>query len=315
MATYKVIQDIEAEDKFLGPLTLKQFVFGAGGVVFGYLGFFSVVQGIPFLLIFFVPLAILGFFLAIPWSKDQPTEVWVLAKIRFRFKPRVRIWSQDGIQELVTITVPKVIDRHLTKNFTETEVRSRLKALADTIDSRGWAVKNMPVNAPITPGEASSQRLLSISTLPQQVSDLASNDMDDPLDEQNSAVAAKFDHMIKGSSASLKSEALSRMDEARSIKNDNSKEKLATQAAEDKLLSEQLRQSSTKKSAAVSNLHTIPTKPTDKETLEKKAQASIPATPSTGILNLSQNNDLDVATIARQANKDEPPEEVVISLH
>lgn len=25
MATYKVLQDIEAEDKLLGPLTLKQF--------------------------------------------------------------------------------------------------------------------------------------------------------------------------------------------------------------------------------------------------------------------------------------------------
>ncbi|MGH7158305.1 MAG: PrgI family mobile element protein [Candidatus Saccharimonadales bacterium] len=27
MATYKVIQDIEAEDKILGPLTLRQFIY------------------------------------------------------------------------------------------------------------------------------------------------------------------------------------------------------------------------------------------------------------------------------------------------
>ncbi len=40
MATYKVIQDIEAEDKFLGPLTLKQFIFGAAAVFFGYLSLF-----------------------------------------------------------------------------------------------------------------------------------------------------------------------------------------------------------------------------------------------------------------------------------
>ena len=36
MAVYKVIQDIEAEDKLLGPLTLKQFIFAviAAGFVF-----------------------------------------------------------------------------------------------------------------------------------------------------------------------------------------------------------------------------------------------------------------------------------------
>ena len=27
MATYKVIQDIEAEDKLIGPLTLRQFIY------------------------------------------------------------------------------------------------------------------------------------------------------------------------------------------------------------------------------------------------------------------------------------------------
>ncbi len=39
MATYKVIQDIEAEDKFVGPLTLKQFIFACITVVLGYLSF------------------------------------------------------------------------------------------------------------------------------------------------------------------------------------------------------------------------------------------------------------------------------------
>ena len=38
MATYKVIQDIEAEDKFAGPFTLKQLVFGMCGI--GFYGVF-----------------------------------------------------------------------------------------------------------------------------------------------------------------------------------------------------------------------------------------------------------------------------------
>ncbi|MGI9027269.1 MAG: PrgI family protein, partial [Candidatus Saccharimonadales bacterium] len=110
MATYKVIQDIEAEDKFLGPLTLKQFIFGASAIFFGYLGVYAVTQGAAFLLTVFAPPTLLGLFLAIPWNKDQPTEVWVLAKLRFRVKPRSRIWDQAGLEELVTITVPKVIE-------------------------------------------------------------------------------------------------------------------------------------------------------------------------------------------------------------
>ena len=52
MATYKVIQDIEAEDKFLGPLTLKQFIFGAGGAFFAWLNFFAFTRGQTWLFTF-----------------------------------------------------------------------------------------------------------------------------------------------------------------------------------------------------------------------------------------------------------------------
>ena len=41
MAVYKVIQDIEAEDKLLGPLTLKQFIFGAVAVGFAFVAFYD----------------------------------------------------------------------------------------------------------------------------------------------------------------------------------------------------------------------------------------------------------------------------------
>jgi len=39
MATYKVIQDIEAEDKLVGPLTLRQFIYAAIAAICGYLSF------------------------------------------------------------------------------------------------------------------------------------------------------------------------------------------------------------------------------------------------------------------------------------
>jgi hypothetical protein len=43
MATYKVIQDIEAEDKLVGPLSLKQFIFALIAIFLGLpeYGFYS----------------------------------------------------------------------------------------------------------------------------------------------------------------------------------------------------------------------------------------------------------------------------------
>src|SRR6202167_364448 len=98
MATYKVIQDIEAEDKLVGPLTLRQFIYAGIAALSGYLGFLTASKGAPFMLGVFAPITFVCGFFAFPWGKDQPTEVWALAKIRFFLKPRRRIWDQTGAQ-------------------------------------------------------------------------------------------------------------------------------------------------------------------------------------------------------------------------
>src|ERR1700761_2447452 len=135
MATYKVIQDVEAEDKLVGPLTLRQFIYAGISVLSVYLGFLSATKGAAFMLVVFVPItAICGFF-AFPWGQDQPTEVWALARIRFMIKPRRRIWDQSGAKEPVSVTAPPVVIHRFTNGLSQDEVRSRLTALADTIDS------------------------------------------------------------------------------------------------------------------------------------------------------------------------------------
>jgi hypothetical protein len=144
MSTYKVIQDIEAEDKLVGPLTLRQFIYAGVAAVCFYICFLSYTKGAAFMIGFFLPIGAVAGFFAFPWKGEQPTEIWALARIRFSIKPRVRIWDQDGAKNLVTITAPKVLkDLRPTKaDLSQSEVRSRLKALADTIDSRGWATRN-----------------------------------------------------------------------------------------------------------------------------------------------------------------------------
>lgn len=200
MATYKVIQDVEAEDKLLGPLTFRQFVFMGIAGVSVYLMFFSWSNGIPFLIIPLLPFAIVFGFFAFPFGKDQPTELWALARIRFLFKPRKRIWDQSGIKELVTITVPKRPDQIYTDGLSQTEVKSRLRALASTIDSRGWAIKDPTANPYITPALAtinsSQDRLISTSNLPQEVSPYGNESYTDMLDPKDNRIAQQFASML-----------------------------------------------------------------------------------------------------------------------
>ena len=210
MSTYKVIQDIEAEDKLFGPLTLKQFIFACVAIVSGYLCFWSFVNGLSFLLVVFLPPTMFFALLSFPWSKEQTTEVWIMAKLRFFFRPRRRIWDQTGIKELVTITVPKHEEKHYTDGLSSTEVRSRLKALASTIDSRGWAIKDANLNiATQTPYLSSpSDRLVQSQSLPQDVRNLDVGAGADMLDEQNNPEAQRLDQMIKKSESSHRDKML-----------------------------------------------------------------------------------------------------------
>jgi len=200
MATYKVIQNIEAEDKLLGPLTLRQFLYAAIGAVALYLCYFFITHGLYVFLIIPLPIVALAAFLAFPWSRDQPTEVWAVAKVRFYLKPHKRIWDQTGIKEMVTVTAPKKIVTNYTNNLTPQEVQSRLKALAATIDTRGWVTKNVNVNLS-TPDDtiaaiSPSDRLVSGST---KTSDFPNVDIradEDILDEHNNPTAQHFEEMI-----------------------------------------------------------------------------------------------------------------------
>jgi hypothetical protein len=147
MAVYKVPQDVEAEDKLIGPFSFRQFIYliivaGAGAI-----GWFL---GQLFLPLAIIPLPIILFFgaLALPLRKDQPMETYLAAIVSFYLKPHRRLWSPDGTQTLVEITAPKVIEVHRTKNLSETEAEQRLSYLASIVDSRGWASRGVQGPAP-----------------------------------------------------------------------------------------------------------------------------------------------------------------------
>lgn len=149
MATYKVPQDVEAEDKLIGPFSFRQFVYLAIAVVGIGLGW-----GLSqlFLPLAIIPLPIVLFFgaLALPLRKDQPMEVYLAAVVSFYLKPRKRLWQPDGIQSLVEITAPKEVEIERSKNLSQAEAQQRLSYLANIVDTGGWAVRGVetpPENA------------------------------------------------------------------------------------------------------------------------------------------------------------------------
>jgi hypothetical protein len=219
---HKVPQDVEAEDKFFGPLTFKQFLFGGGSLISGYVIFITVTKGIWPVAIVFLPFFIFFTALAFPWSKDQPTEIWLASRIRFFLVPHKRIWNQTGMKDLVTITVPKREVHVYSDGLSQDQVRSRFSALATVVDTRGWAVKNvMPAGAPAMtfaprPTVVPSDRLVTAApdiTLNERTTLVESTQ--DIMDVQKSPVAQQFNTLIDQSTEKHRQETLAMIQQAR----------------------------------------------------------------------------------------------------
>lgn len=140
MAVYKVPQDVEAEDKLVGPFGFRQFIYLGIAVGTGFVAYF-LFQVFPLLII--IPLPIIGFFilLALPLRKEQPMETYLLAILRFYLKPKRRLWNPDGTITYVEIVAPKSTDQRLAKEYGAEAASERIGYLARVMDSRGWALK------------------------------------------------------------------------------------------------------------------------------------------------------------------------------
>jgi hypothetical protein len=195
MAVYKVPQDVEAEDKLIGPFSFRQFVYLIIALVAIALAWGLAQLFIPLALI---PVPIIIFFgaLALPLRKDQPMEIYLAAVVSFYLKPRKRLWLPDGIQSLVEITAPKTIEVQRAKDLTQTEAERRLSYLADIVDTGGWAVRGVNTGPPASSMQA------DVFYDAQQAEDV--------LDTQ-SGVAQSLGTMITQSDAKRREEMVQRM--------------------------------------------------------------------------------------------------------
>lgn len=199
MSVYKVPQDVEADDKLLGPFNFRQFIYLI--IVAGCIALEIFLWGIfPGLII--LPLPIIIFFgaLALPLRKDQPMETYLAAVVSFYLKPNKRFWQPDGVEHLIQISAPVNREEHLTKELSQNEASRRLSYLADIVDTEGWAIKHSiaPVNTTVREEYSNEAR--------------AAEDMFD-----NSRVSSNVDNLLNQHNQRRKQQIMQNLDMARNL--------------------------------------------------------------------------------------------------
>lgn len=357
MASYKVPQDVEADDKLLGPFSFRQFVY-----LMIVAGFILLAWGLAqlFIGLAIIPLPVIIFFgaLALPLRKDQPMEIYLAAIVSFYLKPHRRLWDAEGVETLIEITAPKTVEVVRTKDLSQNEAAQRLNYLASIVDTQGWAIRGVSGG---------------VGTAMNNDAYLEAQGATDILDTSTS-IAQNFDQMMLQSTERMREEAKQRMIQATQVpeptpapqpvtyqqpapvaapqaftlpqtppvtavapttlvQTTTPPVQPATPVVSDDTLLAQMSQQLTSQphfnpypdfqQSVIQPLNDTahqaevdtPVHPTPKE----KDTTTSDSTPSAGIINLANNADLSIETIAHEANRlkkkaEEESEEVVISL-
>lgn len=305
MSVYKVPQDVEAEDKLLGPFSFRQFIFLIIAVV--SLGAAYILARI-LLPLGLIPVPIALFFgaLALPLRKDQPMEVYLAAVISFMLKPKKRLWQPDGIEYLVEVTAPKTEETTRRNSYDQEEVQRRLSYLANLVDSRGWSIRG--VNDPDSPMQADLYNEAQAAF--------------DPLDETG-ATAQNITNLINQSDARRRQAMIQTMSAAQPAAINNLPGENQPDIEQSIASNMSATPYPTMRQSTLIPLDEIPVQPaTEASAPTAPPQTSLDSV-SPAIIDLAKNHsDFSIQTIQRVANEIEQKEkakkmedEVVISLH
>ena len=296
MAQYKVPQDVEADDKLLGPFSFRQFVYllVAGGLIAVAVGLFQI---FPLLALIPVPAILLFAALALPLKKDQPMETYLAAVASYYLKPHNRKWVPGQKESTITITAPKIVDDGRTRDITGEEATHRLSFLADIVDTEGYAIKG------VAPNHVSAELVAEANLAHDMFETNITPGLDDAIvrdqNERHAEVIREMREEIeKADNISTGGEITKRFEE-KPAEQSNTEESKPEEQNTDEFNAEE------------SNADdSMVEKPEEENKVETK-----PTNPS--IIELANNSDYSVATIAKEANriKEREEGEVFISLH
>ncbi len=309
MAQYKVPQDVEADDKLIGPFSFRQFVYLliAGGLIALAVGLFQL-----FPLLAIIPLipTLLFLALALPLKKDQPMETYLAAIVSYYLKPRTRLWTPGQRESTILITAPKVVEETRMRDISGEEATHRLSFLADIVDSQGYAIR----------GASENSMREDLIAEANATTDMFENNHFDNL--ENTIVRdemARHDEVIKEMQQAIKENEEMTMEKNRVIKKDENEFSVDDDKASGEF-SFNGEKPDFSSQAVVQPNSPIESGPVEKTNVvqQNKNEKNVEKQPKPSIIELANNTDYSVATIAKEANrinnrKDEG--EIFISLH
>jgi len=131
---FKVPQNIDMEDKIVGPLTLIQFLYLLGGGLIVYILFQSLGSNIALFVILALPIGIVSVGLAFIKIQDQPLSHFIKAGIYYFSNPKVRFWKKEGFAPSILINPPKSVQKEGYVAPKKVE-KSDLEKLAHVLDT------------------------------------------------------------------------------------------------------------------------------------------------------------------------------------
>jgi hypothetical protein len=148
MGQYKVPQNVEAEDKILGPFSFRQFIYlliatGLGALMWGFVAW----NIWPFI---FIPLPffLLLVALALPLRKDQPMETYLLAIVKYLFLPKKRLWRAGSFMPNVDVDATIISEDPILKDIRGADASNRISFLAQVVDTAGWSTRGTVMDRP-----------------------------------------------------------------------------------------------------------------------------------------------------------------------
>ncbi|MBR2658419.1 PrgI family protein [Candidatus Saccharibacteria bacterium] len=289
MAQYKVPQDVEADDKLIGPFSFRQFVYLliAGALIALAVGLFQI---FPLLAIIPLPPVLLMLALALPLKKDQPMETYLAALVSYYLKPRKRVWVPGQRESTILITAPKIVEETRKRDLSEEEATHRLSFLANIVDTEGQAIKN--VNDSVMRDDLAAEANTAKDMFDSYHSEVIDKAIaEDTTERRQEVIKEMRDAIEKNTNFSMA---------GATIQNSRGE---ALKAPESPVL-----KSPEPAVRSVENFNNVVVKP---------EQKPVQTPPKPSIMELANNPDFSVATIAKEANrinrKDEG--EVFISLH
>lgn len=219
MGQYKVPQNVETEDKILGPLSVKQFIYVIIAIMWAFLMWRVFSFAIVLAVIFALPVT--GFFLLLGFGQREgvPFEDYVVAFFRFLIIPRRRVWMKDDSKDVLIQKAEKpnpetlVAPKHVTTG--------QLKQLAAIIDAQGGQ-KDPSIQLTDESNAAAayySQRIIgptqssSASSGPITVENQFATATDDILDETG-ARSAQVGELLQSAETDVRDKAVAQLQQA-----------------------------------------------------------------------------------------------------